>query len=124
MSPEERDAQFYRDTESIAFPKLDDHQLSLLEPLGTREIVRAGEVVIRAGSRDCPMVVVLEGELEAYESRDGIEQILAAPGPRDFVGEVSMLNGTAAIASIRGRAEKTEVLSIPASELVGASGGR
>ena len=33
MTDEEQDEQFYRDTESIAFPKLNDHQLSLLEPL-------------------------------------------------------------------------------------------
>ena len=30
MTEEERDEQFYRDTESIAFPKLDDRQLSAL----------------------------------------------------------------------------------------------
>jgi len=36
----ERDEQFYRDTESIAFPKLDDRQLAMLEPLGKRRIVR------------------------------------------------------------------------------------
>jgi thioredoxin reductase (NADPH) len=37
VTPDEpRDEQFYRDTESVAFPKLDDHQLSLLEPLGER----------------------------------------------------------------------------------------
>src|SRR5206468_10297621 len=33
MTPDEHgDAQFYRDTESVAFPKLADRQLSLLEP--------------------------------------------------------------------------------------------
>ena len=30
----DKDEQFYRDTESIAFPKLDDRQLAMLEPLG------------------------------------------------------------------------------------------
>ena len=34
------DEQFYRDTESIAFPKLDDRQLAMLEALGARRIVR------------------------------------------------------------------------------------
>ena len=34
MTPEERDARFYRDTETIAFPCLDDHQLDLLTKLG------------------------------------------------------------------------------------------
>ncbi|HEX2748580.1 MAG TPA: FAD-dependent oxidoreductase [Verrucomicrobiales bacterium] len=110
------DERFYRDTESIAFPKLDDHQLSLLEPLGVRRTVRSGEVIFGAGEREFPMVVVIAGELEAYETRDGVEQNLANPGPRDFVGEVSMLTGTSSSASVRGRAEESEVLLIPAAK--------
>ena len=46
------DEQFYRDTESIAFPKLDDRQLAMLEALGARRIVRSGELIYRAGQRD------------------------------------------------------------------------
>ena len=42
MTELDKDEQFYRDTESIAFPKLDDRQLAMLEPLGARRIVRAG----------------------------------------------------------------------------------
>jgi thioredoxin reductase (NADPH) len=114
MSDPVKDEQFYRDTHNIAFPKLSDHQLAQLEPLGRRRVVRRGETVFRAGQRDLPMVVVLTGELEAYESREGEEQILANPGPRDFVGDVSMLNGTSAIASVRGSAAESEILEIPA----------
>ena len=43
MTDEEQDEQFYRDTESIAFPKLNDHQLSLLEPLAERRVMKRGE---------------------------------------------------------------------------------
>ena len=73
----DEDEQFYRDTESVAFPKLDDRQLAMLEPLGARRIVRRGELVFRAGQRDLGLTVVLRGELEVFESRDGQEQILA-----------------------------------------------
>lgn len=117
MTREEEDELFYRDTERIAFPPLDDHQLGLLEGLGARTTIRSGEVVFRTGDRGYPMILVVSGELEAYESRDGVEQILANPKPRDFVGEVSMLTGTSAIASVRGKAEESEVLLIPAVEL-------
>src|SRR5436190_1942994 len=114
----DKDEQFYRDTEAIAFPKLDDRQLAMLEPLGTRRILRRGEMVFKAGQRDLPMTVILSGEIEAFESRDdGIEQILATAGPCDFVGDVAMLNGTCAIASARGSAEESEILEIPAAEL-------
>ena len=66
MTDLERDEQFYRDTESIAFPKLDDRQLALLEPLGKRRIVARGEIVFRAGERDLGMIVILSGELEVF----------------------------------------------------------
>lgn len=33
---DDKDAQFYRDTEAVAFVKIDDRQLALLEPLGRR----------------------------------------------------------------------------------------
>jgi len=52
MTDEQEDEQFYRDTESAAFPKLDDHQLSLLEPLGERRAVNRGDVIYKAGQRD------------------------------------------------------------------------
>src|SRR5258708_34283669 len=68
------DEQFYRDTESIAFPKLDDRQLAMLEALGARRIVRSRELIYRAGQRDLGLTVVLRGELEVFESRDGQEQ--------------------------------------------------
>ena len=117
MTDSERDERFYRDTESIAFPKLDDRQLALLEPLGRRRIVRKGEIIYQAGQRDLGMVVILSGELEAFASRDGHEQILATAGPRDFMGDVAMLNGTSVLASGRGKADESEILDVPASEL-------
>lgn len=117
MNAEDQDEQFYRDTESTAFPKLSDHQLALLEPLGQRRMVRGGEKLFCAGERNFPLVIVISGELEVYESRDGLEQILGEPGPRDFVGEVSMLNGTSAIASLRGKADESEILEVPAAKL-------
>ena len=117
MTDAEADEQFYSDTESIAFPKLDDRQIAMLEPLGSRRVVRRGEVIFQAGKRDIPLVVVLRGELEIFEARDGQEQILANPEPRDFVGEVGMLTGTAALASGRGKAEESEILEVPAVRL-------
>src|SRR6266566_7066413 len=114
---EEDDEQFYRDTESIAFPALSDEQLATLDSLGTRRKVERGEIIYKAGQRDVPFNLVLSGELEVFESRDGDEQILATPGPRDFVGDIAMLTGTAVVATVRGKAEQSEILQIPAARL-------
>src|SRR5256714_5223449 len=117
MTEEEKDEQFYRDTESIAFPKLDDRQLALLEPLGKRRTLQRGELVYRAGQRDLGLTVVLRGELEVFEARDGTEQILATAGERDFIGDVAMLEGTSALASARVKSQESEILQVPASAM-------
>jgi thioredoxin reductase (NADPH) len=114
---EQNDEQFYRDTESIAFPKLDDHQLSLLEPLSERRVLKRGDFVFKAGQRDLGLTIVLRGETEAFETRDGTEQILATARERDFVGDVAMLQGTSALASVRVISPEAEILHVPASEL-------
>jgi thioredoxin reductase (NADPH) len=116
MSANDKNEQFYRDTESIAFPKLDDRQLALLEPLGERHALRKGENVFEAGQRDFGMTVILRGELEVFETRDGLEQILATLGPRDFVGDVAMLTGTSALTTARGKAEVSEILIVGSVE--------
>src|SRR6266513_2389764 len=117
MTDEEQDEQFYRDTESIAFPKLNDHQLSLLEPLGERRMMKRGDVLFKAGQRDLGLAIVLRGELEAFETRDGTEYNLATAHARDFVGDVSMLQGTSILGSSRVTSDEAEILHIPAAEL-------
>ena len=113
----EQDEQFYRDTESVAFPKLDDYQLSVLEPLGQRRVLKRGDLIFKAGQRDFGLTIVLRGELEVFEERDGKEQILATARARDFSGDVSMLQGTSALATLRVTSDDAEVLHVPAAEL-------
>ncbi len=117
MTDEDKDEQFYRDTESIAFPKLDDYQLAVLEPLGKRRTLRSGEFVFKAGQRDLGLTVILRGEIEVFEAREGAEQILATAGERDFIGDVAMLQGTSALASARVKSEESEILEVPAVEI-------
>src|SRR6266576_2975227 len=117
MTDEQEDEQFYRDTESIAFAKLNDHQLSLLEPLGERRMMKRGDVLFKAGQRDLGLGIVLRGELEAFETRDGTEYNLANARERDFMGDVSMLQGTSILGSSRVTSEEAEILLVPAGKL-------
>src|SRR5437762_10607078 len=117
MTDNEQDEQFYRDTEAIAFPKLNDHQLSLLEPLGERSVMKRGEVLFKAGQRDLGLAIVLRGELEAFETRDDTEYNLANARERDFMGDVSMLQGTSILGSSRVASDEAEILLIPAAAL-------
>ena len=123
MSDDDQDEQFYRDTEAVAFPKLDDRQLALLEPLGQRRSLKGGDILFKAGQRDLGMTVVISGELDAYEARDGEELSLATVGPRSFVGEISMLTGNATLVNVRCKSDKAEVLTVGAAELRQALSG-
>ena len=111
------DDQFYRDTESVAFAKLDDYQLSLLEPLGQRSVAKHGDVVYKAGQRDVGLTIVLRGEIQVFERRDDVEQELAVAHERDFIGDVAMLQGTSTLATARVTSEEAEILYVPAAEL-------
>src|SRR5256714_1250233 len=117
MTDDEQDERFYRDTESIAFPKLNDHQLSLLEPLGERRVMKRGDVLFKAGQRDLGLAIVLRGELEAFETRDGAEYNLATARERDFMGDISMLQGTSILGPSRVTSDEAEILHVPAEKL-------
>jgi thioredoxin reductase (NADPH) len=117
MTEEDKDEQFYRDTESIARPKLDDRQLALLEPLGKRRTLQRGEFIFKAGQRDLGLTVILRGATEVFEAREGTEQILATGRERDFIGDVAMLQGTSALATARVKSEEAEILEVPAVEI-------
>src|ERR1700726_2317639 len=118
MTPTEQDdEQFYRDTQSVAFPKLDDRQLAMLEPLAKRRLLKRGELVFKAGQRDLGLTIVLHGEIEVFELRDGAEQILATSHERGFIGDVAMLQGTSALANARVSSPQAEILQVPAAEL-------
>src|SRR5207247_7046331 len=79
--------------------------------------MKRGDLVFKAGQRDLGLTIVLRGEIEAFESRDGTEQILATARERDFVGDVAMLQGTSALASVRVTSPESEILHVPAAEL-------
>ena len=117
MTEDQQDEQFYRDTEAVAFPKLDDHQLSLLEPLGQRRIFKRDEVLFKAGQRDIGLTIVLSGEVSAFEQRDGTELLLATGHARDFLADVSMLQGTAILGTARVTSDEAEILWMPADKI-------
>ena len=110
MTELEKDEQFYRDTESVAFPKLDDRQLAMLEPLGPAHRAAGRDRIQGGPARHRPDGRILRGEIEVFERATGRRKSSPTAGPRDFIGDVAMLMGTAALASARGKAEETEIL--------------
>src|SRR5262245_51299599 len=79
--------------------------------------MKRGDMLFKAGQRDLGLAIVLRGEFEAFETRDGTEINLANAQERDFIGDVSMLQGTSILGSSRVTSDEAEILHIPAAEL-------
>src|SRR5579859_8115002 len=58
----------------IAFPTLDDAEVALLDALGTRRSVTAGEYLYQEGDATYEFFVVLSGTAEILVRSDGEEQ--------------------------------------------------
>ena len=79
--------------------------------------MKRGNVLFKAGQRDIGLTIVLRGEIEAFETREDTEHFLATARERDFIGDVSMLQGTSILGSARVKSDEAEILHVPAAEL-------
>ena len=101
---------------AVAFPKLDDAQVAALDVVGMRRQLTGGEFLFHTGDTDLSLFVLLSGEVEMFEVRNGQEKLVVVSGPRDFVGDVAMLIGGAAMVSARCRAA-VELIEVSAHNL-------
>jgi thioredoxin reductase (NADPH) len=98
-------------------PLLSPVQLRVLRGYGTEEAVVEGEVLFADGDETYDLIVVLEGEVEIVEHYGHPnEEVIAAYGPGQFLGEMGLLTGqraflTAAV-SLAGR-----ILRVPTEQV-------
>ncbi len=103
-------------TDAEAFPKLDDAQVAALDKAGARRQLANGDYLFRTGDVDLSLYVILAGQVEIFDLHGKRENLVAVSGPRDFVGDVSMLIGGAAVISARARGG-VELIEVPAPDL-------
>ena len=97
-------------------PTLADPELAVLEALGTRRSVTAGEYLYREGDITYDFYVILSGAVEILVRSDGEEQIINRQGPGRFLGELNLLTGQRVYLSAR-VVEPGEVLVVPKAAL-------
>ncbi|MCM6776787.1 FAD-dependent oxidoreductase [Nocardia sp. CDC159] len=96
--------------------RLSEPLIRRLEQYGRRRPTTAGEVLYRGGERGYDFLVVLSGTIAAL-GRDGTAQrVIDVYGPRQFLGDLSLLTGQALYVSVVVR-EPGEVLIVPAATL-------
>jgi thioredoxin reductase (NADPH) len=95
-------------------PTINAAELAILEPLGTRRRVEAGDYLYREGDATYDFYVVLSGLVEITISADGEDRLIISHGAGRFLGELNLLTGSRVFVSAR-VAEPGEVLAIPAA---------
>jgi thioredoxin reductase (NADPH) len=91
------------DHDPAAFPKLDDTQIAALGKFAKLRTVQPGETLIAAGERDYNFFVIKSGEVDVVDNSSGQEVVVAVHERQEFTGDVDMLTGRTAIASVVAR---------------------
>ncbi len=99
-----------------AFPTLTDADLAVLDGLGTRRPVAAGEYLFREGDVTYDFNVVVSGAIEIVTHDGNEEKIVAEHGPGKFIGELNLLTGMRVFVSAR-VVEPGEVIVVPRDAL-------
>jgi thioredoxin reductase (NADPH) len=99
-----------------AYPTLDDTQLAVLDALGNRRSVAAGEYLFREGDPTYDFYVVVSGAVDIVIHSDGEERVITRHGAGRFLGELNLLTGLRVFVSAR-VAEPGEVIVVPAADL-------
>jgi len=99
--------------QSIAFPTLDDAQVSEFERCtnATKKLYRDGQTLISMGDRDFKFYIVKSGEVEIVDHSGDKPKTVVVHGKGQFTGDVSHLTGRSSIVSAvaRGDCEVDEV---------------
>ncbi len=87
--------------DAVAFPLLNDADLTLLEGLGTRQNVGNGEYLFRQGDETYNFYVVLSAVVEIVVHAEGSDHVIVRHGAGRFVGELGLLTGQRVFVSAR-----------------------
>ena len=112
-----------QDLSAIAFPTLDDLQVTSLATFGTRRSLRDGEYLFKAGDREYKFFVVERGAVEIMEHSSGELKRVALHERHAFGGDVSLVTGRPALVNAIARGE-TEVFEIAREDIKRIMGER
>jgi ABC-type lipoprotein export system ATPase subunit len=99
------------------FPMLDEQQLAHVTRQIERRRVPPGAILIEEGCPPDAFYIVTRGQVEVHlRARDGQDFVVARHGPGYFVGEVELLRGGNAIATVRASAEEGAEVAVLSPE--------
>jgi signal transduction histidine kinase len=81
--------------------QLSSQELLRVARMGRRMEFPRGDLLIREGDPGSGLYVIVEGEVEVVRRGEGPESVLGFHGPGAFLGELSLLEGVPAAATVR-----------------------
>jgi thioredoxin reductase (NADPH) len=102
-------------SDPIAFPRLDESDLAVLEPLAECRSYDDGQVVFRAGHAELDLFVVKSGAIEILNPADDNKHI-ATHGPGEFAGDIDLLTRRPVIVNAVARG-RTRLMRVPNARL-------
>jgi thioredoxin reductase (NADPH) len=106
------------DLQSVAFPRLDQSQISALAGCAAASLVRykAGQKLFQVGDRDYRFFVIRSGEIEIVDESGDAPKTIVVHTAGEFTGEEGQLTGRPAIASAVARTD-SEVYEVTTDAL-------
>ena len=108
---------------AVAFPTLTDRQVARFADAGEATTADDGDVLVEAGERDYPLLIVKGGRVRIVERRaDRDDVAIADHGPGEFVGDVDLLTGRPAVFTAVAEGE-CELVRVPRGKVRGVVAG-
>jgi thioredoxin reductase (NADPH) len=99
-------------TDAEAFPRLDPHELEVVEAMGEARRYADGEQVFRAGQAEIDLFVVKSGGIQILNPTAGDAEIVTH-GPGEFAGDIDLLTGRPVIVTAKARGGDVVLLRVP-----------
>jgi thioredoxin reductase (NADPH) len=98
------------------FPRLSDEELTRLSRFGEPRSFCAGAMVVRVGETGPGLMLVLSGELEVTQDRQGKPAHIVTHERGNFMGELAQLSGRPFLVDAKALSD-VEVVAVPAERL-------
>ena len=97
--------------DQLAFPRLDPHEIEVVEETATVQRYADGETVFRAGDADVDLYVVKSGNVDILNPTDA-NHLIVCHGPGEFIGDIDVITRRPVIVSAVARGDDVVLLRV------------
>jgi thioredoxin reductase (NADPH) len=103
------------ETDEVAFPRLDPHEIEVVEETAAAQRYADGEYVFRAGQADVDLYIIKSGHVDILNPTDD-HRLIVCHGPGEFIGDIDVITRRPVIVTAIARGGNVELLRVPGSQ--------